>query len=391
MASTRAPSSSGDHALAPLQVTDRRRGRDLASSAPAHSPWAGRSMQLISVLAISGGLLGLVNLFLPGVLRPGVSTVVYAATMLTLVVGGLVLFAGGERAAWLVPIFVLAGDLVYVVVALCVVDSALYATPMMLLFSTLCAGALLGPRLLGVHCAVVVPSIAVGLSGAYADPTALVVQVVVHAGVLDLTALAIFVLRRRSERLLEQTRMLSTIDPLTALPNRRHVAERAGALLADARRSGQSVAALLIDIDHFKVVNDTYGHATGDEVLCATADSVRGVLREGDVASRIGGEEMLVLAQVPGRSDAYRMAERLHEAVRDAESPVHTTCSIGVAVASPTGGADAVEWVWQLVAVADAAMYRAKELGRDRWVMAPADPLPETVDSPPEDLLDATR
>ncbi len=229
MASTRAPSSPDEPAVPPPTVRERRRGTALSAPVPTPSPWSGRSMQLISVLAVAGGLLGMVNLFVPGVLKPGLPSVAYAVTMLTLVVGGLVLFVGGERAAWLVPVFVLAADVVYVVVAVSVVDASLYATPLMLLFSTLASGALLGPRLLGVHCVVVVPAIAVALSAAYPDPTALAVQVVVHAVVLDLTALAIFVLRRRSERLLEQTRMLSTIDPLTGLPNRRHVAERASA------------------------------------------------------------------------------------------------------------------------------------------------------------------
>ncbi len=347
---------------------------------------SGRATQLVALLAICGGLLGQVNLFIDDILTPGLPSLVYAVTMLAVVAAGLALLLGGDWAAGMARPFVLVGDVVYIVLAMTVVDASLYATPVMLLFSALAAGVLLGPRLLALHCVIVVPAIAVALAGSYPNLGALAVQVAVHSVVLDLTALAIFVLRYRAQRLLEQTRAQSTTDHLTGLPNRRHVVERAPGLIADARRSGQSVAAFLLDLDHFKAVNDTYGHATGDEVLRAAASTLRRVLRDGDIASRIGGEEMLVLAPVHGRMDAYHLAERLHGAMRSADAPVLTTCSIGVSIGQPPPKADAVEWLWQLVAVADEAMYRAKETGRDRWVMAPAERRAQTVVVLPRDV-----
>ena len=162
---------------------------------------------------------------------------------------------------------------------------------------------------------------------------------------------------------------LSRVDPLTGLYNRRHLEEVLSALVSAGRRHDMSFAVLLIDIDHFKRVNDGYGHRIGDEVLRATAATIDGNLRLEDAVARWGGEEFLVA--LPGASSdcAEAAAERIRTAVAAAlvevadRDPIRVTVTIGVAVW--TGGT-----FEQLVERADAALYLGKAAGRDRVVMA---------------------
>jgi two-component system, cell cycle response regulator len=152
-------------------------------------------------------------------------------------------------------------------------------------------------------------------------------------------------------------------DQLTGLANRRAVDE--------AMRDGASrpLAVALIDIDHFKAVNDTYGHDVGDEVLRIVADRLRMALRDADVVGRWGGEEFLAL--LPGADPAgiHVVCDRVLAAIREPlgmpDGPTSITVSIGIA-ASATGrlGVD------ELLRSADAALYEAKDAGRDRMVVA---------------------
>ena len=112
----------------------------------------------------------------------------------------------------------------------------------------------------------------------------------------------------------EATANAST-DQLTGLPNRRYFDEFCG-LLARRRRSGDAVAVLMIDIDHFKDLNDTYGHPVGDEVLKAVAGAIVSAVREEDVPARVGGEEFAVLLRNPSPEVALEVGERVRESVR---------------------------------------------------------------------------
>jgi len=162
-------------------------------------------------------------------------------------------------------------------------------------------------------------------------------------------------------------------DVLTGLANRRAADQALDASLA----SGERVLAVLIDIDHFKSVNDTLGHSTGDTVLAQVARAIRSCTRKGDLAARYGGEEFLVIVRGATLDVAERIGERYRHAVRRVEIPAvaggdprPVTVSIGVAGAV---GDRAIERS-ELVAAADAALYEAKLGGRDR-VVVQASPL----------------
>lgn len=160
----------------------------------------------------------------------------------------------------------------------------------------------------------------------------------------------------------EVERMAST-DALTGLANRRTFGRALDRELALAERRGEPCGLILVDVDHFKAVNDTHGHQTGDDVLRAVGLALRTGARQVDVPARYGGEEFAVV--VPGctSAQAVEVAERLRAAVAAGPLPVPVTVSAGVAV-FPTDAPDA----GALVAAADTALYRAKRLGRDRTI-----------------------
>jgi diguanylate cyclase (GGDEF)-like protein len=164
--------------------------------------------------------------------------------------------------------------------------------------------------------------------------------------------------------LFSRVQELATTDELTGVPNRRHFYAVAGALVSAARRSRRVLGAVMLDIDKFKTINDTYGHAVGDDVIREVARRVAASVRDSDVFGRYGGEEFAaILPDLDGDIDP---AERMRAAV--AESPVPTrggpvpvTVSVGLARLSPVD--DDLD---QLLARADHALYRAKEAGRNR-------------------------
>jgi diguanylate cyclase (GGDEF)-like protein len=158
-------------------------------------------------------------------------------------------------------------------------------------------------------------------------------------------------------------RRRSTLDPLTGLFNRNALEQRLSELDGQPCDpfDGQSHAFLLCDLDHFKRVNDRFGHAAGDAVLQDVAYTMRAALRAGDSIYRVGGEEILVILPGAGHEDALEIAERLRVAVRERRPVgVDISVSIGAAVAEP-GVVDTDD----LLARVDAALYAAKAEGRD--------------------------
>jgi diguanylate cyclase (GGDEF)-like protein len=172
-------------------------------------------------------------------------------------------------------------------------------------------------------------------------------------------------------RLNEHLDALATVDPLTGLYNRRYMWEFLNREILKARRAGTRVAVILLDIDHFKRYNDTWGHQAGDAVLKHAADTIGGSVRGSDVVSRYGGEEMLVVlpdATLPvalERAEAIRHALHAKPLVHDGKPLQTVTASLGVSV-FPENGGDAEA----LVRAADAALYEAKKAGRNRVAIA---------------------
>ena len=169
----------------------------------------------------------------------------------------------------------------------------------------------------------------------------------------------------RAESYREATAGAAT-DPLTGLPNRRYFDEFAS-LLTGGRRAGDGVAVLMIDIDKFKGLNDTFGHPAGDRVLRSVADAITAAVRDQDVPARIGGEEFAVLLRNPGPMDAVEVGERVREAVRtlDLGDLGIPGVSVSVGVANALGPDEGID---TLLERADQALLRAKRGGRDRVV-----------------------
>jgi diguanylate cyclase (GGDEF)-like protein len=165
---------------------------------------------------------------------------------------------------------------------------------------------------------------------------------------------------------------LATSDPLTGLANRTRFFAQAGREIARKKRTGRSLAVVMLDIDLFKQVNDTCGHEAGDRALRAFADLCRGRLRGGDVVARMGGEEFAVLLPETDRTGALEMAERLRAAVEGLRLeglPLALTVSAGVSEVLP--GETLVDGA---LSRADLALYAAKRAGRNRAVLYGEDP-----------------
>jgi diguanylate cyclase (GGDEF)-like protein len=160
-------------------------------------------------------------------------------------------------------------------------------------------------------------------------------------------------------------------DPLTGVLNRRSLIERLEAACARAQARGLPIALLFIDLDHFKQINDTFGHQAGDACLCAIIDPIHSELRQSDVIGRYGGEEFVVILSSADAAAATPIAQRILERVADVRvngfgNPISVTCSIGIATSDILG-----IWGEPLLAQADAAVYVAKRSGRNQIHLAP--------------------
>jgi diguanylate cyclase (GGDEF)-like protein len=167
-------------------------------------------------------------------------------------------------------------------------------------------------------------------------------------------------------RLFEQVQLLAVTDELTGLHNRRHFFHNARLEFGRARRFDHPLAAIILDIDHFKSVNDRYGHPLGDTVLREVARRCKNALREVDLLGRYGGEEFAVVLPEAGNEEACAVAERLRAVIADApfptpSGPLALTISLGVAAMSPS-----IPDFDALLQRADEALLSAKAAGRNR-------------------------
>ena len=205
------------------------------------------------------------------------------------------------------------------------------------------------------------------------------VELIARVGALCRMKRQLDELRYANERLAElngELERTATTDALTKLANRARFTERLDTELARARRYGCPVSLVLMDVDHFKQVNDVYGHATGDAVLRSLGGLLLDSVRRVDLAARYGGEELVVVACDTGASAAVAFGERLRRLVEARETALpedarhlgevlRVTASVGVATAIPNDTPES------LFARADAALYEAKRGGRNRVVAAP--------------------
>ena len=190
--------------------------------------------------------------------------------------------------------------------------------------------------------------------------------------VVDILSLVIRQIRsqQRLEEAYRELEMLANTDVLTGLPNRRFLLDRLTEEAVEADRFTRPLAFILLDIDHFKQVNDRYGHMVGDEMLRHVGRVIQGSLRRYDLAARFGGEEFAVLLPNTGREAAHRVAARIRERLETEEVEIAegrmlaVTASLGVAERAPG------EEISELIRRADEALYRAKHEGRNRVVHA---------------------
>lgn len=191
------------------------------------------------------------------------------------------------------------------------------------------------------------------------DPEELVARVKVHLKIKNLQD----DLKRSNELLLE----LSNTDHLTSLFNRRYLMEALGKELQRSIRKGGNLSFILLDIDHFKHVNDTYGHLQGDVVLKKVSQLLQKELRSYDCAARYGGEEFVAILPDSNLKEAVFVAERIRHSIQETSfsgelEELHLTASLGVA-SFPQEGVSAVD---SFIKLADDALYRAKNNGRNR-------------------------
>ena len=169
------------------------------------------------------------------------------------------------------------------------------------------------------------------------------------------------------ERRIEEVRLLSDQDPLTNLYNRRYMQEALEQELQRATQSCYSVGVVILDLDHFKRFNDTFGHDAGDALLCAVGEVLKSRIRSEDIACRFGGEEFVVILPEASLAEATRLAKDLRVSIGNLKikhrcQPLGSiTASMGVAV-FPANGAT----VDTVLRAADSALYQAKVCGRDR-------------------------
>jgi diguanylate cyclase (GGDEF)-like protein len=173
----------------------------------------------------------------------------------------------------------------------------------------------------------------------------------------------------------ELLKYIGLTDSLTGVYNRRYIDRRLMEEIARARRHGHALSCLYLDIDHFKHINDNYGHLTGDEVLREVAARIKTELRQSDALARFGGEEFVALLSDTDLPSAVIVAERIRVSIADTPfqlshlKPMQVSISIGVATLTDGERSEAIEPIaLQLIAKADHALYEAKETGRNRVV-----------------------
>tara|TARA_R110001606_G_scaffold348746_1_gene498468 strand:+ start:114856 stop:116523 length:1668 start_codon:yes stop_codon:yes gene_type:complete len=170
-------------------------------------------------------------------------------------------------------------------------------------------------------------------------------------------------LEQKVEDRTEELKQIASTDPLTMLMNRRSFYIQAEVIFQKSIRYQRNVSMLMLDIDHFKQFNDDYGHATGDTVLIAVANSIKYVCRETDLPARVGGEEFMILLEEADTGEAQLIAERLRQVISEINIPkIETNITVSIGVSSLAADIKNLD---ELILRADEAMYMAKNKGRN--------------------------
>jgi diguanylate cyclase (GGDEF)-like protein len=317
-----------------------------------------------AILAVAVLLGGVERVLAPGEFRDGVRADACLAAMICL--AGWILLRVQRMGEWEYLAVLLCSDLGLVLYALATRMAGGTVSPELVLFlPTLNAAVFCRRRAAVVAQTVAAMGGAAMVAAARAGGTEPVIQaLLVDAFLVLAVTFTVRLLRDLARDAVQRARQGEITDPLTGLANRRGLERHGSRRWSDHAHRHLPIAVLVIDVDHFKQVNDTLGHPAGDELLRLVGGLVNDVVREDDVAVRLGGEEFLVLAQGAG-IQAQELAERLRARI---ERELSITVSIGVHLALPGPDDELPVSLWRAVASADQALYSAKRAGRNRVV-----------------------
>ncbi len=206
--------------------------------------------------------------------------------------------------------------------------------------------------------------IAIVLIGTILSATANTVELLTIVFTLFLTALFSYVIFSNYSKTNKQLALLASIDPLTSSGNRRALDKQLERILADQDRATSKVSLLLLDLDHFKKINDNYGHANGDIVLIELVELIQKYTRSLDDLYRYGGEEFIILPLKVDLQEAKQVAEKLRALINETTFADNIPVTVSIGVAQYRQGESAEAWISR----ADAALYVAKDTGRNRVV-----------------------
>lgn len=219
---------------------------------------------------------------------------------------------------------------------------------------------ILSARAAGVICFIAITLIAIIIFSNTSD-----LEILTIVFTLSLTAGFAYVIFSNYSKTNQKLALLASIDPLTSSGNRRALDKKLIKILADQRRTPSKASLLLLDLDHFKKINDNYGHANGDQVLIELVELIKKFTRPLDSLYRYGGEEFIVLPLTVDLLEAKLVAENLREKIAQSKFANDISITVSVGVAEYRAGETAEAWISR----ADAALYLAKDLGRNRVVI----------------------
>ncbi len=323
--------------------------------------------RVLAPLLVVGGVLCFLSLVVPGYVidESWARSVMFLFGMSALAIGAATRWVG--PAGWALFAVVLWADVATVVLARTLSSAGPGpASVAVIALPSVTVALFGGRRMMAVQSVLATIGAAVILSRSEQGMSALALQTLTAVFATTSPAVAVLVLRERLQQAARADRGLAVTDHLTGVANRRGLEEALPQVRSVARAAGSPIGVVVLDIDHFKAVNDRYGHAMGDAVLQRVARTLLAHSGEQDVVARLGGEEFAVLTVLEPIELAAR-AETLRREVSRASSSIGVTVSAGVAWdEAGLSGPEATEQLWLLVDRADELMYAAKRDGRDR-------------------------